>query len=54
MKFAEPFIGVVDGEVYPRHFEPGEECPPELLEAAKALGVLAAPAKPAPKSKASK
>lgn len=41
MKFTHQFFGVVDGEIYPRVFEPGETCPPELLEAAKAVGAVA-------------
>ena len=43
MKFSQQFIGVVDGEIYPRVFEPGETCPPELLEAAKSVGAVEAP-----------
>lgn len=54
MKFTQQFSGVVDGEIYPRVFEPGETCPPELLDAAKSVGALEAPAKPAPKAKAAK
>lgn len=54
MKFSQEFIGVVDGEIYPRVFAPGEDCPPELLEAAKSVGAVEAPAKAAPKAKAAK
>jgi hypothetical protein len=48
MKFTQEFFGVIDGEIYPRVFAPGEDCPPELLEAAKSVGAVAdeAPRKP--------
>ena len=32
--FARAFPGVVAGDLYPTEFEPGEDCPPELIEAA--------------------
>jgi hypothetical protein len=54
MKFSQQFLGVIDGEIYPRMFEPGEDCPPELLEAAKSVGAVQSPAKPASKAKAAK
>ena len=41
MKFKEPFKGVPDGEIYPVEYAPGDECPPELLDAAKELGAVA-------------
>lgn len=41
MKFKELFKGVPDGEIYPVEFQPGDECPPELLDAAKELGAVA-------------
>lgn len=41
MKFTKPFSGVKAGEIYPTDFAAGDECPPELLEAAKASDVLA-------------
>ena len=37
MKFTKPFLGVRDGEIYPTQFKPGDECPPELLDAAESL-----------------
>lgn len=40
MKFSQEFTGVVDGEIYPRLFAPGEDCPPELLDAAKSVGAV--------------
>ncbi len=46
MKFTKPFAGVKAGEIYPTQFNAGDECPPELLEAAKAEGAVAV-AKPA-------
>lgn len=54
MKFSQQFFGVIEGEIYPRVFKPGEDCPPELLEAAKSVGAVETPAKPAPKTKAAK
>lgn len=41
MKFDKPFKGVPDGAIYPVDYEPGDECPPELLDAAKELGAVA-------------
>jgi hypothetical protein len=40
MKVIKEFQGVVDGEVYPRTFVPGDVCPPELQEAGVALGAV--------------
>lgn len=37
MKVTKEFLGVPDGEVYPRTYAPGDDCPPELLEAAISL-----------------
>lgn len=43
MKFIKDgFKGVVNGEVYPREFAKGEECPEELEQAAEALGYIRA------------
>lgn len=39
-KLTKAIQGVANGEVYPREFAAGEECPPELEEAARALGAL--------------
>lgn len=41
-KLTKAFQGVPDGEIYPKQFEAGEECPPELEAAALALGALEA------------
>lgn len=41
MIFEKPFTGVPNGEIYPINYEPGEECPHELLDAAKELGAVA-------------
>jgi hypothetical protein len=41
MKVTKAFIGVPDGEVYPRNYAPGDDCPPELLAAAVDLGAVA-------------
>lgn len=55
MKFIKPFYGCRDGEIYPEHFEPGDECPPELEAAGIECGVVQAdegePKKPARKTK---
>ncbi len=40
MKFSKPFQGVRDGEIYPEKFDVGDECPPELLDAALSLDVI--------------
>lgn len=42
-KFRKAFLGVPAGEIYPREFARGDECPPELLDAAIALGSVKAP-----------
>lgn len=39
--FSKPFRGVKSQEIYPTEFLAGDECPPELEEAANELGVLA-------------
>lgn len=41
MKLTAALYGVPAGAVYPRWFEAGEECPPELVEAARVVGALA-------------
>ena len=43
MVFSKEFRGVRDGEIYPTTFQPGEECPPELVDAAQSLEVLEVP-----------
>lgn len=40
MIFSKQFLGVRDGEIYPTTFEPGDECPPELRDAAASLEAL--------------
>ena len=40
MKFSKAFTGVKAGDVYPTEFKAGDECPPELLDAAKELGAV--------------
>jgi hypothetical protein len=42
MKFTKSFKGVKAGEIYPTDFEPGDECPPDLLEAAQSLDAVEA------------
>lgn len=41
MIFEKPFTGVPNGEIYPINYKPGQDCPPELLDAAKELGAVA-------------
>lgn len=52
MKFIKPFRGVPKGEIYPRQYQAGEECPPELLVAAQDLGAVKQEKKPASGTKA--
>lgn len=40
MKFIKSFYGVTAGEIYPREFAAGDDCPPELEAAAKSVGAL--------------
>ena len=40
MKFIKPFKGVPNGEFYPVEYKIGDECPPELLEAAQIMEVV--------------
>ena len=51
MKLTKPFYGVQDGDIYPKWYQPGEECPPELLKAAKAADAVEAE-KPTRKARA--
>lgn len=49
MKFTEPFYGVKAGEIYPTRFKIGDDCPPELVEAAKSVGAVGQTTKKAAK-----
>ena len=40
MKFAKSFYGCKAGDIYPTQFQVGDECPEELVDIAKKLGVL--------------
>lgn len=40
LKFKKQFQGVPDGEIYPRTYEPGEACPPELESGARSLDAV--------------
>lgn len=42
LKFTKQFQGVPDGEIYPRTFEAGDTCPPELEAGARSLGAIEA------------
>jgi hypothetical protein len=46
-KFIKDFEGVANGEVYPRAFKPGDDCPPELEAAAIQAESIAPAPKPA-------
>lgn len=52
-KFIKPFKGVPQGEIYPRQFKAGDECPSELEAGARELGALegSKTTKPAPAAK---
>lgn len=39
-KFIKPFYGVPTGEIYPVHYNVGDEIPEEFLEAAEELGAI--------------
>jgi len=41
-KFIKAFSGCETGEIYPTLFQPGDECPKDLEDAARAAGVLEA------------
>lgn len=49
-KLSKDLFGQPDGEFLPRVIPAGSECPPELIEAAKAMGALG-DAEPAPRSR---
>lgn len=51
-KLSKDLFAVIPGEVYPKLFEAGTECPKELVELAKSIGVLEM--KSAPENKAIK
>lgn len=40
MQFNREFLGCKDGDIYPTEFHPGDECPPELLDAAISMGAV--------------
>lgn len=42
-KLTKTITGVADGEIYPRDFAEGEECPPGLEIYAASIGALAEP-----------
>lgn len=39
-KFIKPFYGVPTGEIYPVHYNVGDEIPEEFLEVAEKLGAV--------------
>lgn len=51
MKVSKQFRGVPDGEIYPVTYEPGDEVPPELEAAARALGCAGGDDQPVPAAK---
>jgi hypothetical protein len=50
-KFIKPFRGVPEGEIYPKQFEAGDECPSELEAGAKEHGALEGSDKKSAKAK---
>lgn len=42
MKLTKPITGAANGEIYPREYAAGDECPVELEAAAKEAGALEA------------
>lgn len=40
-KLTKPISGVLSGDVYPTDLPEGADCPPELEDAARAMGALA-------------
>ena len=46
-KFSAPFFAVPPGEIYPKEYAIGEDCPAELEESAASVGAL----DPAPAAK---
>jgi hypothetical protein len=40
MKLTKAIFGVAAGDVYPRTYAPGDECPAELEDAAREAGAL--------------
>jgi hypothetical protein len=40
MKLSKAIFGVAAGDVYPRTYAPGDECPAELEDAAREAGAL--------------
>jgi hypothetical protein len=52
-KLTKPIYGVPDGEIYPRDFAAGEECPVGLEDYAASIGALTEnkAAKKAPETK---
>lgn len=52
MKLIKPFRGVPKGEIYPRQYQAGDECPPELLSSAVELEAVEQEKKPASGAKA--
>lgn len=51
MKFAVDWFAVVPGEIYPRMFLAGADCPPALADDAERAGVLAVGAAAEPEAK---
>jgi len=39
-KLIKAFRGVPEGEIYPKQYEQGDECPPELEAGAREVGAL--------------
>jgi len=52
MKLTKAFLGVPNGQVYPVQYQAGDECPPELLDAAAEMGAIEEIKEVKPKAKA--
>ena len=40
MKLTKDVVGVIAGEIYPRTFAAGTECPDDLVDAAQSAGAI--------------
>lgn len=49
-KLTKTITGVADGEIYPREFEAGQDCPAGLEDYARSIGALEAESKAAKKA----
>lgn len=50
-KLSAEWFAVPPGAIYPITYRPGDDCPAELVEEARALGLLEGDAAPPPKAR---